>query len=284
MTIAVVGATGHLGRLTVSALRERDVPADQIHALGRDRAKLAELGEQGVATFAIDLDDPATLTDALRDVEDVLLISSSEVGRRVPQHRAAVDAAVAAGARRVVYTSAPQATTSPLVLAPEHKATEELLAASGLVTTILRNSWYTENHRPEFDGARATGTIANSVGARRIASAPRADFAEAAAVVLTTGGHDGAVCELSGDAAWSYEEFAETAARVLGRPVTYQPITPDQERENLLAAGLPPAIVDMLVAINGGARDGLLSLVTDDLARLLGRPTTPLEDTLRTWV
>ena len=126
----------------------------------------------------------------------------SEVGKRLPQHRAAIDAAVAAGVRRITYTSAPRADVSTLVLAPEHKATEEYLAASGLTTTILRDGWYTENYQPDFGVAQATGVIANSVGATaRIASAPRTDFAEAAAIVLTTDGHDGKVYEVSGDTA-----------------------------------------------------------------------------------
>lgn len=283
MTIAVFGATGHLGRLTLAALRQRGEPADQIRALGRDRSRLQELSAQGFATFEIDFDDPATLAEPLQGADEVLLISGSEVGRRVPQHQAAADAAVAAGVRRVVYTSAPRATTSALVLAPEHKATEELLAGSGLVTTILRNGWYTENYQQDFERARATGIIANSVGAGRIASVPRADLAEAAAVVLTTQGHDGAVYELGGDVAWSWEEFAETAAGVLGTPVSYHALTPEEERESLRAAGLPPQTVEMIVALSADTRDGLLSLTTGDLARLLGRPTTSLEETLRGW-
>ena len=284
MTIAVFGATGHLGGLVLQHLLSRGVSAPQIRALGRNRSRLSELADEGFAAHSIDLDDPASLIAPLEGVDDVLLISGSEVGRRIPQHKAAIEAAAAAGVRRLVYTSAPQATTSPLVLAPEHKATEELLATSGLVTTILRNAWYTENYRPEFDRARTTGTIANSVGAGRIASAPRGDFAEAAAVVLTSDGHDGAVYELSGDVAWSWQDFADTAARVLGTPVSYQALSPDQEREGLLATGMPPEMATMIGALNANTREGLLAFTTGDLAQLLGRPTTPLEDTLRTWV
>jgi NAD(P)H dehydrogenase (quinone) len=283
MTIAVFGATGQLGRLTLQALLDRGVPADQIRALGRDQARLDELAAHGFTTYAIDLNDPATLEVPLKGVDDVLLISGSEVGRRVPQHKAAIEAAAAAGVRRVVYTSAPKATTTALVLAPEHKATEELLAESGLATTILRNGWYTENYSQDFAQARATGTIANSVGPGRIAGAARADYAEAAALVLTTDGHDGAVYELSGDVAWSFDDFAQAASRVLGTEVTYQEITPEQQRESLIAAGVPAEFIETLIALDANAREGLLAETTGDLSRLIDRPTTPLEDTLRTW-
>jgi NAD(P)H dehydrogenase (quinone) len=283
MTIAVFGATGQLGRLTLQALLDRGVPADEIRALGRDQGRLDELAAQGFATYAIDLNDPTTLQIPLKGVDEVLLISGSEVGRRVLQHKAAIEAAAAAGVRRVVYTSAPKATTTTLVLAPEHKVTEELLAESGLATTILRNGWYTENYVQDFERARATGTIANSVGSGRIAGAARADYAEAAAVVLTTDAHDGAVYELSGDVAWSFDDFAATASRVLGTEVTYQEITPEQQREGLTAAGVPAEFVEMLIALDANAREGLLAETNGDLSRLIDRPTTPLEDTLRSW-
>lgn len=129
MTITVFGATGQLGRLTLQALRERGVGAETIRALGRNEGSLSQLAEEGYQTHQIDLAEPSTLREPLEGADEVLLISGSEVGQRLPQHRAAIDAAVAAGVRRVVYTSALRAATSPLVLAPEHKATEELLAA-----------------------------------------------------------------------------------------------------------------------------------------------------------
>ncbi|HMS74239.1 SDR family oxidoreductase [Gordonia sp. (in: high G+C Gram-positive bacteria)] len=284
MTIAVFGATGQLGRLTIDALLARGVAADRIRALGRNPERLAELADAGVATFTIDLDDASTLAAPLQGADEVFLISGSEVGKRLPQHRAAIDAAVAAGVRRITYTSAPRADVSTLVLAPEHKATEEYLAASGLTTTILRDGWYTENYQPDFGVAQATGVIANSVGATaRIASAPRTDFAEAAAIVLTTDGHDGKVYEVSGDTAWTWPEFAEAASQVLGKPIEYKAITVDEERVALAAAGLPAPVVDLVVGLNEGTRDDQLSLTTGDLSRILGRPTTPIVDTMRSW-
>jgi uncharacterized protein YbjT (DUF2867 family) len=134
----------------------------------------------------------------------------------------------------LVYTSAPAPTTR-LVLAAEHKATEEVVRASGIPGTFLRNGWYTENHRQDFTTARQHGVIANSIGTGRIATVPRRDYAEAAAAVLTTPGHEGKAYELSGDVAWDYAEFAAAAQKVLGTPIRYQPLSPQEERDQLLA-------------------------------------------------
>lgn len=285
MTIAVFGATGHLGRLTIDALLRRGTDPSTIRALGRNQERLDALAAAGLETAVIDLNDPSTLAAPLTGVHEALLISGSEVGRRVDQHGNAIRAAVDAGVRRVVYTSVVNADTSTLALAPEHVATEQLLADSGLVTTILRNGWYTENYQPDFEQARATGVLANSVGpAARIASAARADFAEAAAVVLTGDGHDGAVYELTGDPAWTWPEFAAAASTALGAPIEYREIPADEERSGLVAAGLPPETAEFVSGLSIATRDGQLSTVTGDLARLIGRPTAGLAEVLNTWV
>lgn len=285
MTIAVTGTSGHLGRLVVESLLARGAAPADVVALARTTAKVADLAQRGVVVREADYDRPETLAPALDGVEVLVLVSGSEVGRRVRQHGAVIDAAKGAGVHRVVYTSAPHADTSPLVLAPEHKATEELLAASGLSTTILRNGWYTENYLDDVRRARETGEIAHSTGDGRVASASRADYAEAAAVVALDarrdGAHDGAVHELSGDVAWSFDELAATAAELLGRPVTYRRLTPDEHRERLLAAGLDEGTAGFLVALDGDTRAGLLAETSGDLARLVGRPTTPLAEGLR---
>ena len=284
MTIAVFGATGHLGALVVDALLGRGVAPEQIRALGRNAERLAALAERGVGTVQVDMDDADAVAAAVDGTEHVLLVSGSEVGRRVAQHTNVIEAAKAAGVARLVYTSAPHATDTALVLAPEHKATEEALTASGLTYTILRNNWYTENYTGELELARTTGEIANSVGDGRVASAPRSDYAEAAAAVLTTPGHENAVYELGGDTAWTFADFAQAAAEVLGRPVTYRVLTPQEETATLTAAGLDEGTAGFVVALNGNMRDGLLAETTGDLSRLLGRPTTPLADTLRSWL
>ncbi|MDC7123826.1 NAD(P)H-binding protein, partial [Cellulomonas fimi] len=212
MSIVVTGATGHLGRLVVEHLLERGVPAQDVVATGRSVDRLADLAARGVRTTVADFDDPATLTAAFEGADVVLLVSGSEVGRRVAQHTRAIEAAAGAGVGRVVYTSAPHADTTPLPLAVEHRATEEVLRASGLAWTILRNNWYSENYLPVLEQAAATGVVVSSTAGGGVASAPRADYAEAAAVVLSTDGHDGRVYELSGDVAWTFDELAAAAA------------------------------------------------------------------------
>ncbi|WPF81387.1 SDR family oxidoreductase [Sanguibacter sp. 4.1] len=279
--IAVTGATGHLGRLVVESLLERGTPADQVVAAVRTPAKAADLAARGVQVREADYSRPETLAAAFEGVDTLLLVSSSEVGQRVPQHVAVIDAAKAAGVGRVVYTSAPQADTSTLVLAPDHKATEEYLAQSGLATTILRNNWYTENYLQPVQQAKDSGEILASVGDGKVASAPRSDFAEAAAVVLVDDSHAGKVYELSGDVAWTHDELAAAAGEVLGREVSYHRVSPEEHAAVLAGFGLDEGTVGFVVALDGNIRDGELATVTSDLSTLLGRPTTGLVEALR---
>lgn len=286
MTIAIIGATGQLGALTIDALLERGVPASDLLALGRNPERLAALAERGLRTATLDLDGPdaVEVTAAQLDgVDKLLLISVGMPGQALAPRGAAIEAARAAGVKHLVYTSALEAPTTILGLAAEHKATEELVTTSGIPATFLRNGWYTENHQQDFAAARDRGVLANSVGDGRLATAPRKDFAEAAAVVLTTPGHESRAYELSGDTAWSYAELAATAQEILGTPVRYEALTPQQEQEQLLAFGLDEGTAGFMVALNGNMRDGALAPTPGDLARLIGHPTEPLETTLRTW-
>lgn len=282
MSIVVTGATGHLGRLVVTSLLERGTAPQQILATGRNAEKLAQLAAQtGVRTAVVDFVAPASVSAALREGDTVLLVSTSEMGQRVAQHGNVITAAKTAGVARIVYTSAPHADTSALVLAPEHKATEELIAASGLPYTILRNGWYHENYVPAIEQARATGVLAASVGDGLVASASRADYAEAAAVVLTEPGHEGRVYELSGDAAWNYETLAQAISDVIGSPVEYLRVTPEDQRQGLLDAGVDAQTAGFLVALDADIRAGLIAETTGELSELIDRPTTALAEGLR---
>lgn len=284
MSIIVTGATGHLGRLVVEALLERGVEPAAIVATGRSVERLADLAERGVGVERLDFDDVPASVPWLSSGDVLLLVSGSEVGRRVAQHGAVVDLAARSGVRRLVYTSAPAADHTTLVLAPEHAATEALVRESGLRFTFLRNGWYTENYESAFEQARATGVVAGSAADARFATAPRADYAAAAAVVLTGDGHDDAVYELSGDTAWDFDEFAAVAGEVLAREVRYQRLTPEEHQQTLVRAGLDEATAGFVVALDRDARAGLLAVTTGELGKLLGRPTVPLRDTLASWV
>lgn len=278
MTILVTGATGQLGRLVIQSLLERGVDAQSIVAGARDVAKAEDLG---VRVARLDYTDPASIASALDGIDTVLLISGSEVGQRTAQHTAVIEAATAAGVSKFVYTSAPKATTSDLVLAPEHKATEEAIAASGLPAVILRNNWYTENYAADVARAAETGVLASGAGDGRVASASRKDFAEAAAVVLTEDGHIGRTYELGGDVAWTYEDLAAAIGEISGREVEYRRLTVEEQLAALQAAGLDEGTAGFVAALDAGIAGGALAETDGTLARLIGRPTTPLLDGLR---
>lgn len=284
MTIAIIGGTGKLGGHIIDALIERGTDPTDILALGRNEQRLTHLSHRGIGIARADLADVTATATALNGAQTVLLISAGDPGQRVQLHTNGIAAVQSAGAQRLVYTSALEAPTTKFVLAGDHARTEQLIAESGIPSTIMRMGWYTENHLADFESARQRGVIANSVGAGRIASATRRDLGEATAVVLATSGHEGKAYELSGDTAWSFEEFAATARQVLGTPVRYDALTGDQEREQLVAAGLDEATVGFIAMMNADIRDDVLALTNGDLARLIGRPAEPLVDTMRSWL
>lgn len=279
--IFVSGATGHLGRLIVEGLLREGVAAADITAAGRATSKLVDLADAGISVVPVDYSTPATLEGKLAGHDVLMLVSASEPGNRFAQHKAVLDAAMAAGVQRIVYTSAPHATTSDLVLAPDHKATEEYIATLRIPTVILRNNWYTENYFGSIAEARAAGSITASVGAGRVASASRVDYADAAVAVLLDESHDGEVFELGGDVAWTFDELASAIAELIGEPVTYNSVSAEERLAGLKAHGLDDGTAGFVVALDGNIRDGALAEVTGELARLIGRPTTPLLDGLR---
>ena len=171
MTIAITGSTGQLGRLVVGKLKEKG-SSEEIVALARNINKGSDLG---VAIREADYDQPATLEQALFGVDRLLLISSSEVGKRAVQHRNIIEAAKKTGVKWIVYTSLLHADRSPLSIAEEHRATEAQLKESGIPHTILRNGWYTENYASSIPGALAGGAFIGSAGEGKISSATRED-------------------------------------------------------------------------------------------------------------
>ncbi|MEV7974296.1 SDR family oxidoreductase [Cellulomonas sp. NPDC089187] len=281
MSVVVTGATGQLGRLIVQHLLADGMPAEQITATGRRVERLTDLAEQGVRVVESDYTRPDSLVEAFTGADTLMLVSGSEVGQRTAQHRNAIDAAVTAGVRRIVYTSVLRADRSTLPVAPEHVETEAMLRESGLVITLLRNGWYSENYLGDLAQAAESGTIVAAAGDGRVASAARDDYAAAAAVVLRTEGHDGAVYELTGDQAWDFDQLATAASEVLGRPVTYQRVTLDERRAGLESAGVDAGTIGFLLTMDERVATGELAEVTGELSRLIGRPTTPLVDALR---
>jgi NAD(P)H dehydrogenase (quinone) len=278
--IVVSGAAGHLGRLVVAELLER-VPAERIVAATRTPDDLHDLAARGVQIRVADFDEPDTLPAAFDGADRLLLISTDAVGRRVPQHKAAVEAAVTAGVGHLIYTSVLHADSTHLRLAADHKATEEIIAATGLPHTFLRNSWYTDMYEQRARTAAETGVLVGAAAHGRVASASWADYAAAAAAVLTVDGIPNTAYELSGDTAWSFPELAAEVAKIAGRPVSYQDVTPDEYRKILLDAGLPEPAADTVAGIDQDIAGGALEDTPGHLRALTGRPTTPLATTLK---
>ncbi|MBO1902085.1 SDR family oxidoreductase [Leucobacter weissii] len=280
-TILVTGASGHLGGLIVRALLERGASSGDLVAGARDTSRLADLAGLGVRTARVDYEDPASLSRALDGVGTVVLVSSSEVGKRAQQHDNVIAAAKDANVGRILYTSLAAATTSRSPLAPEHIATEEALAASGLPFTILRNNWYTENYADAANQARESGELVAGAGRGLVASASRRDYAEGAAVAALEAGHLGKIYEFAGDTAWDYARLAEAIGEVVGRDVAYRAISAEEQVELLTGIGLDAGTAGFVAAIDAGIAQGDLSRTDGTLSRLIGRPTTPLVDGLR---
>lgn len=273
--IVITGASGQLGRLVITELL-KTVPASQIVAAVRHPGKASDLAALGVELRVADYNEPATLDSAFADADQLLLISSSEVGQRVAQHRNVIDAAKRAKVGLIAYTSILHADSSPLALAAEHQQTEALLKASGVPHVLLRNGWYTENYLASIPPALQHGVFIGSAGDGRIASAARADYAAAAAAVLTRADQAGKVYELAGDEVYTLSELAAQITRQSGKTVAYQNLSQADFRAALLGAGLSEPIADLLAASDVGAAQGGLFDDSHQLSRLIGRPTTPL--------
>lgn len=281
MSIVVTGATGQLGRLVIDALLATE-PAESVVAVVRDKAKAADLAERGVELRVADYDEPETLAGVFAAGDRVLLISGSEVGQRVAQHAAVVAAAKAAGVAQLAYTGILGGPEADFVLAEEHKATEQAILDSGLPYTFLRNGWYTENYTANLAPVLAHGAVVGNAGEGRVASAARADYAAAAAAVLTgpLDEHLGRAYELSGDVSWSLAEYAAEVARQSGREIVYSRVPAATHLEILVGAGVPQPFAEILVDVDAAIARGALAARGDDLARLIGRPTTPIAETI----
>lgn len=272
MSIAITAATGHLGRLAIAALKAKGA---QPIALARDPAKAADLG---VETRAFDYTtaDPA----ALKGVETLVLISSNDFNDRAGQHRKAIAAAKAAGVKRILYTSILKGDQSPMILAADHIATEAAIRDSGIPATILRNGWYTENYTGALGAAVQHGAIIGAAGTGRVNSAARKDYAEAIAVTALDAAHAGKVYELAGDTAHSGADLAAAVAKAAGKPVAYVPMSQADYAKALQGFGLPEGFAHVLADSDARAGEGALQDDSRTLSRLIGRPTTPIAETI----
>jgi len=276
MKIAVTGATGQLGRLVVESLKARTA-RENIVALVRTPSKAKDLG---VEVREFDYTQKALLASSLKGIDTLLLISSNEIGQRAVQHRNVIESAKQTGVTWIVYTSLLHAENSSLSLAGEHVETEKILNESGLPHTILRNGWYTENYTGSIPGAIAGGAFLGSAGDGKISSASRADFAEAAAVVLTSAGHQGKVYELAGDNAYTLTDLAKELSRQTGKDIPYKNV-PEAEYANILKSfGVPEGFAYAIASWDVSISKGAIFDDSKTLSKLIGRPTTPLSKTI----
>lgn len=276
MKIGVTGATGQLGRIVVSKLKEK-IAADNIVALVRSTEKASNLG---VEVREADYDKAETLHNALNGIDTLLLISANEIGKRATQHKNIIDAAKKAGVKWIVYTSLLRANTSSLNLAGEHLATESALKESGIPFTLLRNGWYTENYTGSIPGALGGGAFLGSAGDGKISSAARKDYAEAAVVVLTSEGHQGKVYELSGDNAYTMEDLAAEISRQAGKDIPYKNL-PESEYAAMLAKyGVPQGFAQAIANWDVSVSKGDVFDDSRQLSKLIGRPTTSMSETV----
>lgn len=278
--IAITGATGQLGQQVFANLLNTTA-ANQLVAVVRNPAKAEALSQKGVVVRQADYGDEAALTRALQGVNKLLIISSSEVGQRAPQHRNIINAAQAAGVKFIAYTSLLHADTSPLGLADEHVATEKMLADSGIPFALLRNGWYTENYLASAPAALEHGVFIGAAGEGKIASATRADYAAAAARVIAEDGHAGKVYELAGDHGWTLSELAAELAKQSGKNVVYQNLSQADFAAALKSVGLPAGLADMLADSDVGASKGGLFDDSHTLSKLIGRQSTPLAESVK---
>ena len=275
MKIGITGATGQLGELVVEQLKSRTNSANLI-ALVRSPEKV-----QGIEARAFDYNEPTSMAKSLEGIEALLLISGNEIGQRARQHGNVINAAKEAGVKWIVYTSILRADSSTISLAAEHLQTEKLLQESGIPFTLLRNGWYTENYEGSIPGAVAAGALLGSAGTGKISSASRADFAEAAAVVLTSEGHEGKVYELAGDESFTLADLASEISKQTGKDISYQNLPEKEYSKTLKSHGLPEMIADGIASWDVSASKGDLFSEDKTLSQLIGHPTTPMSESVK---
>lgn len=277
--IAITGATGKLGHHVLKELIKK-VPAQQITALVRNPQKAQDIQALGVQLRQADYDQPATLTEALKGVDKLLLISSSEVGKREAQHKAILAAAVANKIKHIFYTSILKADSSKMGLAKEHLATENAIKASGIPYTFLRNGWYLENHTENMASALETGVILGAAGDGLFSSASRLDYALAAVKTLTTEGHENKIYELAGSTSFTLTDYAQALSKKANKTISYKDMPEAEFAQTLVSFGVPQVFATLLANSDTGAKNGELHSDAKDLEVLIGRKTTSLVDSI----
>lgn len=277
MKIGITGATGQLGKLVIDQLKGK-VGKDNIVAFVRNPEKAKDLG---VEARYFDYDKPEHLVEQLKGIDNLFFISANEIGQRVRQHKNVIDAAKKAGIKWLVYTSLLHADATTINLAEEHLETEKLLKDSGIDYTILRNGWYTENYTGSIEGAIAGGAFIGSAGTGKISSAARADYAEAASVVLSNESYKGKVLELAGDNAYTLSDLAAEISKQIGKNIPYKNLPEDEYAKILESFNIPKGFAAAIASWDVSVSNGDLFDTTQQLSKLIGRPTTSMAESVK---
>ncbi|MHC5201514.1 SDR family oxidoreductase [Myroides sp. LJL119] len=278
--IAVSAASGQLGRLTIQYLK-KIIDKDNIIALARNPKKIADLQ---VTTRAFDYNKPTELMEGLQGVDVLFLISSNEIGLRAAQHKNVIFAAKLSGVKRIVYTSILHASSSELAMASEHRATEHEIILSEIPYTILRNGFYIENYAMFIDNSLRTGVFIGCAKNALISGASRADFAQAAAMVLTCEGHNNKIYELAGDYPFTLKEFAAEVSRQAKMDIPYVDLRPVVYAKILVSQGVPIELAGIIVDCDTKAKKGALFSTDNSLSLLLERSTTLMQDVIADYL
>ncbi|WP_395106186.1 SDR family oxidoreductase [Actinomadura sp. SCN-SB] len=291
MRTIITGASGHFGAATTRLLLDR-LPASDLILMSRSPEKLKEMQDRGATVRHGDFDDPTSLQRAVAGAEVMLLISGVKVGHRIPQHRAAIEAAVAAGVQRIVYTSyfGTSADNTALVN-KDHHGTEEILRSCGVPYTILRDGFYAESLLDiAVSQALRTGTWVSATGDGRVSFIGRDDCVEVAVEVLTGPGHENQVYEVTGEELWAWREVAELAAEIAGKQIEFVPVTDEELYAHFDAMGIPREPLDDfnvdgyifcsddMVSFERETRGGRFAITSDHVRRVLGRSPRPLRE------
>ena len=277
MKIGITGATGQLGKLVVEQLKEK-VGKNSIVALVRNPEKAKVLD---VETRSFDYDKPEALTEQLKGIDRLLLISANEIGQRARQHKNVIDAAKNAGIQWLVYTSLLHVDSTTLNLAGEHLETEKMLKDSGIGYTILRNGWYTENYTGSIGGALAGGAFIGSAGSGKISSAARADYAEAAAIVLSDENYKGKVFELAGDNAYTLTDLAAEISKQTGKAIPYKNLSEAEYAKILESFNIPKEFAAAIASWDVSVSKGDLFDNSQQLSKIIGRNTTSMAKSVK---
>ncbi len=280
MSVAISGAGGNLGRLTAEYVLERLSPSEVV-LVTRDTDALADLASRGAPVRHGDFDQPETLPAAFSGAERLLIISTADLGRRVPQHTNAVEAAVKAGVAHVAYTSVPNPTPeNPAMVVGEHSATEQAIQESGLAWTMLRMGLYAEFQVPPGAHAVASGRLVHNAGDGRTAYISRADCAATAGAWLVNGGHEGVAHTVTGPELLSQTDVANLLSEITGRPVEAVAVSDEEFIAGLIAAGVPETMAPGFATWGQAIRKGALGEQTSVVQDVTGRAPRSLREVL----